>query len=142
MARKKVPLKQSNQNRVRRIVAPRAGQPGEPLTKFTFPVIPKPVFAKAKIKMLHKVDVAKGITMPEAANMTSASGVVTGDRGGYKGARVVRQHPIVPAPPAKNQRVVKAPSPTSGAGVRSPYNAKSRVGKRGNAQRFTGKRMK
>lgn len=142
MARKKVPIKRSQQGSVKRVVAPRAGQPGEPQVKWTFPVIPKPVFAKAKIRMLQKVDVAKGLTMPEANNMTTASGVVTGDSGGYKGARIVRQKPIVPAAPTRNQRVVKAPSPTSGAGVRSPFNVKSRVGKLGKSTRYSGKRMK
>lgn len=143
MARKRVPLKQSNQSRIRRLVAPRQGQPAEGLTRFTFPVIPRPVFAKARIRMLQKVDPAKGITQPEAANMTTASGVVTGDRGGYKGATVVHQVPLVPPPPAKNQRVVAPPSPTNRGGVRNPYKLGSREGRTiGKSKRFSGKRMK
>lgn len=144
MARtRKVPLKSSTSGRVRRLVAPRAGQPGEPLTRFTFPVIPKPVFPKAKIRTLIKRDVAKGVTMPEANNMTDTPGVVTGGTGGYKGATVMHQQPLVPPSPAKNLRVVAPPSPTNKGGVRNPYNMRNKVGRSiGKTTRYSGKRMK
>lgn len=114
--------------------APFPGSPGLSGPRF-YP----PVFRRARVRTLQKVDPSKGITQPEGANLNDRPGILTGDRGGFKGGVAIKhQFPAVPPLGGTNRRVVKAPSPTSGAGVRSPFNAKVKVGKRGNSRRFRG----
>ncbi len=114
------------------------GRPGVTALKQSFPRVLKPVWARQGIKTLIKKDLSKGLSLPDAETLPGQAGVVNNTSGGYRGARVITQHPAVPARSGRNQRVVKAPSPTSGAGVRSPFNAKTRVGRKGSNKRFGG----
>lgn len=118
---------------IRRLVSPVVGQPSTPDSVQTFPIVRKPSYVKAKIRMLIKRNVADGLTGPEADNYTRTSGVVTGDRGGYKGLRILRQRPIVPVSLSGRgngtKRVIAAPDKTNHAGVRSPYNPTKRAGR-------------
>lgn len=94
-----------------------AGRPAVSVERQRFPLrLPLlPVFRKANIRTLQRVDVSKGISMPEAKNMTTVPGVVTGDSGGYKGGvRLVHQHPQIPPSLKKNTRTVKPPNPAGG----------------------------
>lgn len=128
---------------VRRVVAKVPGRPGVGLTQFKFPVVGytptlRPVFKRlTNVRIMHKVDPAKGITSPEAGRITQTHGVDTG-RGFL--SRAVEVSKATMAPSGRGSRVLKTPSPTGGAGVRSPFNAKSRVG-RGSGRRTGGKRF-
>lgn len=142
MARSKTtsqPKQVKSVGRIKQVAArvPGAPYPGSPGA--SGPLYRPPVFRKSRVRTLQKVDPAKGITQPEGANLTDQPGIITGDRGGFKGGVAIKhQLPAVPPKGGTNRRVVKAPSPTSGAGVRSPFSAKTRVGKRGSNKRFKG----
>lgn len=125
--------------RIKQIAARVPGSPYPGAPRPSGALYRPPVFRKSRIRTLQKVDPAKGLTQPEGANLTTRPGVVTGDSGGYKGGVAIKhQQPAVPAKSGRGRRVIAAPSPTSGGGVRSPYKTSSRVGRSGNNKRFKG----
>lgn len=93
-----------------------AGRPPTSTERQTFPLrLPLlPVFRKRNIRTLQRVDVSKGISMPEAKNMTTVPGVVTGGGGGYHGVKEIHQKPLVPPTLKKNTRTIKPPNPAGG----------------------------
>lgn len=125
----------TQKGRIRSLGVRIQGRPSEPTVTQTFPVVPKPSYRRAGIRRLQKVDVSKGLSMPEANNLPFVAGVIGAAQGVV---RIVLQHPVVPVKLGRNQRVLKAPSPTNSAGVRDPRNASRRVGGRGNSKRFKG----
>lgn len=88
--------------------------PGPLKQQFALKLPLLPIYAKRNIRTLQKVDPAKGITQPEANDMTTAAGVVTGTPGGYRGVRTIHQMPLVPPTPDRNLRVTKPPRPGQG----------------------------
>lgn len=122
---------------------PVQGRPGIGLTRQSFSPVGftetmRPIFRKrTDIRVVHKPDISKGLTQPEAAKMTTTHGVLTG-RGFGSVAREISKFTMVAT--GKNRRVLKAPSPTGGAGVRNPYRTKTRVG-RGSGKRYSSKRF-
>lgn len=115
----------------RRRVVTVMGRPGTPTVQQTFPIVRPPSYTKAKVNIVLKRDVSKGLSMPEADRWAIRSGVITSDSGGYKGVTIVRQKPLVPPKQHSSrtvaQRAIPAPSPTQGAGVRDPRNPTKRA---------------
>jgi hypothetical protein len=114
--------KQTTRPRIK--VVSQAGRPAATVEKTTFAQkLPRlPQFSKRNIRKLQKVDVSKGITMPEANDMTTAAGVRPL---GPQTTRLVRQAPNVPVQPDKNQRVVKPPR--AGGGVLKVFGKNRKV---------------
>lgn len=126
---------------VRRVVSNVPGRPGAGLTSQPFKVkgftqTLRPIFQKRSVRMLQKVDPAKGITSPEAGRITTTHGVDTG-KGFASRAKEISKFTMVSS--GRNSRVLRTPSPTGGAGVRNPFNVSKRVG-RGSAKRSGSKR--
>jgi hypothetical protein len=116
-----------------------SGQPKVTNLQQTFPVIIKPSFTKAGVRIVRKVDVSKGMTMPEGRFLPFTNGVLGNPSGGFNGVRTVLQHPEKPAQiGGQTRRLIAAPSPTNRAGVRSPYNQSRKVGGRGKNTRYVG----
>lgn len=119
---------------VRRLVNGIPGRPGMGLTTQSFRPIGftetlKPIFRKRSIRIVHKQDIAKGLTQPEAGRITTTKGVLTGSNNSFASkATEVSKNTMVAT--GRNRKVIKAPSLTSGAGVRSPFNPKRRVGRK------------
>jgi hypothetical protein len=114
-------------------VASIQGAPGVQVVQQTFPVVPRPSYRKAGVRVLRKVDVSKGMTMPEGQYLPFVNGVVGNPRGGFNGVRILRQKPVVPprvhGSATTAVRVVAPPSPTNRGGVRNPFNKTQRVGR-------------
>lgn len=123
--------------RARTKVATIPGRPGAPNLQQTFPVVPKPAYRKARVRVLRKVDVSKGMTMPEGQVLPFVTGTPGAATGGYHGVRVLLQRPM--SPPkigGQTRKLIAAPSTTNRAGVRSPYNVSRIVGGRGKNTRY------
>jgi hypothetical protein len=113
-------------------VAPGVTQDKQRFRRF----FPHPIQPRLSIKTVIKQNPADGLSLPDASTLGGTAGVSTPGAGGYKGALIVHQQPATPPANGKNLRSVAAPSPTSGAGVRSPFNQKVGVGKRGKNTRI------
>jgi hypothetical protein len=91
-------------------------------------------FKARSVRTLLKKDIAKGVTQPEFKTASADVGQITPQTRSV----VMHETPQIPVRSGTGRRVVAAPSPTSGAGVRNPFNVKRRVGRRGNNKRFGG----
>lgn len=93
----------------RRISSRQSGEPGFGTPKSSWPRIPRPLRKPRSLPTAIVNDVADGTTQPEFKNLTSANGVSTPGRGGYKGARRVLQTPDTPPTSGANQTRIRTP---------------------------------
>lgn len=116
----------SKQSRPRTKAVRQPGRPAGPVERTTFAQkLPRlPQYAKRRVRMLQKVDVSKGITMPEANNLTTVAGV---NPMGNTTTRTIHQQPA--AGPASNRGKRVVAPPRTGGGVLRVFNSVRRVGR-------------